>query len=57
MLYETALFYYNVVVYISWVLCYVAVEFVCNKKGISVNVSGMKTTYEDICSIKYQEKI
>lgn len=44
--YETALFYYNAVVDISWTLCYVAVEFACNKKGTRVNISGMKTIEE-----------
>ncbi|MDD4691870.1 hypothetical protein [Eubacterium aggregans] len=44
--YETALFYYNAVVDISWALCYVAIEFACNKKGTRVNISGMKTIEE-----------
>lgn len=44
--YESALFYYNAVVDISWALCYVAVEFACNKKGARVNVSGMKSIEE-----------
>lgn len=48
--YETALFYYNAVVDISWTLCYVAVEFACSKKGVRVNITGMKPI-EDACEL------
>ena len=44
--YETALFYYNAVVDISWTLCYVAVEFACSRKGTRVSISGMKSIEE-----------
>ena len=44
--YETALFYYNVVVDMSWTLCYVAIEFACSNKGIRVDISGMKPIEE-----------
>ena len=44
--YETALFYYNAVVDISWVLCYVAVEFACSNKGVRVDISGIKPIEE-----------
>ena len=44
--YETALFYYNAVIDISWTLCYVAAEFACNKKGERVTISGMKSIEE-----------
>lgn len=44
--YETALFYYNVVVDISWTLCYVAVEFACSNKGARVDISGIKPIEE-----------
>ena len=44
--YETALFYYNAVVDISWVLCYVAAEYACNERGSRVNISGMKSIDE-----------
>lgn len=48
--YETALFYYNAVVDISWTLCYVAVEFACSKKGVRVDISGMKSI-EEACEL------
>ncbi len=41
--FETALFYYNAVVDISWVLCYVSIEFVCMKAGIPTEISKMKS--------------
>lgn len=44
--YETALFYYNLVVDLSWTLCYVAIEFACTNKGIRVNISGIKPIEE-----------
>ena len=44
--YETALFYYNAVVDISWTLCYVAIEFACSNKGVRVDISGIKPIEE-----------
>ena len=44
--YETALFFYNAVVDISWTLCYVAIEFACNNKGERVDISGIKPIEE-----------
>ena len=44
--YETALFYYNAVVDISWTLCYVAVEFACSNKDVRVDISGIKPIEE-----------
>ena len=44
--YETALFYYNAVVDISWTLCYVAAEFACSNKGVRVDISGIKPIEE-----------
>lgn len=41
--YETALFFYNAVVDISWVLCYVAAEFACSKRGVRVKISGINS--------------
>lgn len=35
--YETALFYYNAIVDISWTLCYVAVEFACSRNGVRID--------------------
>ncbi len=54
--YETALFYYNAVVDISWVLCYVAVEFSCSKKGTRINISGMKSIEEAAELLRSAEK-
>ena len=54
--YETALFYYNAVVDISWALCYVAVEFSCSKKGTRVNISGMKSIEEAAELLRSAEK-
>lgn len=34
--YEIALFYYNVVVDLSWTMTYVSIEFACTQKGIRV---------------------
>ena len=44
--YETALFYYNAVVDISWTLCYVAIEYACSNKGVRVDISGIKPIEE-----------
>lgn len=44
--YETALFYYNAVVDISWALCYVASEFACSQKGGRVSINEMKSIEE-----------
>ena len=44
--YETALFYYNTVVDISWTLCYVAIEFACSCNGERVDISGIKPIEE-----------
>lgn len=44
--YETALFYYNAVVDISWTMCYVAIEFACSNKGVRVDISGIKPIEE-----------
>lgn len=41
--YESALMYYNIVVDLSWVLCYISAEFACTQKGNRVDFSGMKS--------------
>lgn len=43
--YETALFYYNVVVDLSWTICYIGAEFAINKDGKRVD-------FDDIMSIE-----
>ena len=44
--YETALFYYNAVVDISWTLCYVAIEYACSNRGKRVDINGIKPIEE-----------
>ena len=44
--YETALFYYNAVIDISWTMCYVAIEYACSNKGARVSINGMKSIEE-----------
>ena len=41
--YESALMYYNIVVDLSWVLCYTTAEFACTQNGNRVDYSGLKT--------------
>ena len=41
-LYEAALFYYNVVVDLSWTMTYTAIEYACSLKGKRVNLSGIQ---------------
>lgn len=54
--YEIALFYYNAVVDISWVLCYVAAKFACNKKGVRINISEMQSIEDAYKSLRSAEK-
>lgn len=41
-LYEISLFYYNIVVDLSWTMTYTAIEYACSLKGKRVNVSGIQ---------------
>lgn len=41
--YESALIYYNIIVDLSWTICYVSAEFACTQKGKRVDFSGMKS--------------
>ena len=41
--YETALMYYNILVDLSWTICYVSVEFSCTQNGKRIEFSGMKS--------------
>lgn len=45
-LYESALMFYNIVVDLSWTLCYVCGEFACTVEGERVSVDGMKPIEE-----------
>ena len=53
--YEVALFYYNIVVDLSWTLCYVCTEFSCEVDGKRVSSEGMKSI-EDACKILRTEE-
>lgn len=39
--YETALMFYNIIVDLSWTLCYVSAEFACTAKGQRMAFGGM----------------
>ena len=54
--YETALFYYNAVVDISWALCYVATEFACSQKGVRVSINELKTIEEAADLLRASER-
>ena len=54
--YETALFYYNAVVDISWALCYVATEFACSQKGCRVSINELKTIEEAADLLRASER-
>ena len=41
--FETALLYYNIVVDLSWVMLYSAVEYRCVADGIAVDITGIQT--------------
>ncbi len=45
-LYESALMFYNIVVDLSWMLCYVCCEFACTVEGERVTIDGMKSIEE-----------
>lgn len=40
--YETALTYYNIVVDLSWTICYLAAEFSLEQRGVRVNFGGIQ---------------
>lgn len=44
--YEAALFYYNILVDLSWTLCYVAAEYSINHNGERISFVGMKSIEE-----------
>jgi hypothetical protein len=45
-LYESALMFYNIVVDLSWALCYICCEFACTVKGKRISIDGMKSIEE-----------
>ena len=54
--YETALFYYNVIVDMSWALCYVSAEFACNLRGKRVDLSGIRPIDEAAALLRSTER-
>lgn len=44
--YETALMYYNIIVDLSWTICYISAEFACTYKSQRVEFSGLKSIEE-----------
>lgn len=44
--YESALTYYNVLIDLSWTICYVSAEYVCNFKNMPISFSGVKPIEE-----------
>lgn len=53
--YETALMYYNIVVDLSWTICYVSAEFACAQKGKRVDFSGMKSVEDAVVLLRSAE--
>lgn len=56
MFYETALFYYNAVVDISWAMCYLSAEYACNQNGVRVDFGGMKPIEEAAALLRSAER-
>lgn len=54
--YETALMYYNIVVDLSWTICYVTAEFACYQKGQRVDFSGKKSIEDATELLRNAEK-
>ena len=54
--YEASLFYYNSVVDISWVLCYVSASSICKGKTEAVDISKMGTIDEAASELRLAER-
>ena len=54
--YETALFYYNATVDLSWTLCYVSAEFACSQHGKRVDLSGIRPIDEAATLLRSAER-
>lgn len=54
--YETALFYYNSIVDISWTMCYVAAEYSGQKNGKRVDINSIKSIDEAALLLRNTEK-
>jgi len=55
-IYETALMFYNIVVDLSWTLCYVCVEFACTVDGQRVSLDGMMPIEESYKRLRVAER-
>lgn len=55
-LYETALYFYNVVIDVSWTLCYSSLEFACTQNGNRVNTATMSPIDEAYDLLRSVEK-
>ncbi len=53
--YESALFYYNTIIDLSWTLCYVCAEFSLFYKGERVDFSGMRSIEEAAALLRIAE--
>lgn len=53
--YEAALMYYNIIVDLSWTICYVSAEFAMTSKGTRVDFSGCKSIEDAYCLLRYAE--
>ena len=53
--YESALFYYNVLVDLSWTLCYISAEFALTQRGERVDFSGMMSIDEAASRLRSAE--
>jgi len=54
--FETALMFYNIVVDLSWTLCYVCCEFACSVDGARVLIEGMKPIEDSYKILRSAEK-
>lgn len=55
--YEAALMFYNVIVDLSWTLCYVSAEYALYEKDETINFSGMLPIEEAYAALRKAENI
>ena len=56
-MYETALIYYNIVVDLSWTLCYVSAEYFLYEKDKKINIDDMMSIDEAYNAMRKAEKL
>ena len=54
--YETALLYYNIVVDLSWALCYTSLEYYVNNSGQANKYGGLSSLEESFNNLRIAEK-